>query len=744
MSAVAPSLNQDSSYGEAALASECQQIAQTPAGQGRRNQTLNAGAFKIGRLVGSGMLSEPRATSALLEAARANGYVTKRGGTFALAVVKAGLAAGKKVPRSASTSNRFERRRAARVAVSVGSSFTPSPQIIDIATARHAATAPTDFPAWTPPDDNGKPKFIATDAEEPPKYSNELRRHLYRRGGPAGVVVHAKVKLSGEHAWLAWYRVRDDRGALGWQQKKPEGYSVVPYIASIDPFDREMAGDVLWWPEGEKDADSLSSLGLLAFTFGGVGGGVPSGAADYVCGRDVVILADNDDQGRKHANDKAAAAHSVTKSVRVIWFPELPAKGDVSDWLQTGKTVDDLWAYADAAPLWSPPAEPTAPTIQNRGLIICSAADIEPEKVEWLWPGRAAVGKITLIGGTPGLGKSQIHAFMCAVVSTGGPWPCGEGRAPLGNSLVMSAEDGLRDTIVPRLIAAEADRSRIHIISGVLDERGRRTFNLKADIAELERHVAIIGDVRLIVVDPISAYMAGADGNGNTETREILEPIAEMADRLRVAVVCITHLNKGSSGGKQSALNRFVGSIAFTAAARAAFAVIEDADDESRRMFLQVKNNLGKPCRGLTFRIEQMLITGDILASRVSWDSEPVDVDVNAALAASEAGPDTGGRTNKDDATEFLRELLAGGAMSVKEIEAQAVAAGLLAESKPIGQNKAFREARSVLGIVPRRTGGLASGGQWTWALPPAGSANAKVPNDLRCPQGHLGTLAAS
>ncbi|MDA9457532.1 hypothetical protein XI07_15285 [Bradyrhizobium sp. CCBAU 11445] len=107
----------------------------------------------------------------------------------------------------------------------------------------------------------------------------------------------------------------------------------------------------------------------------------------------------------------------------------------------------------------------------------------------------------------------------------------------------------------------------------------------------------------MIIVDPISAYMGGSDGNGNVETREVLEPLADMANRLGIAAVAVTHLNKGGGGSKQSALNRFAGSVAFVAAARAAFAVIEDLDDDERRFLLQAKDNLGKKCKGLTFRL---------------------------------------------------------------------------------------------------------------------------------------------
>ena len=156
--------------------------------------------------------------------------------------------------------------------------------------------------------------------------------------------------------------------------------------------------------------------------------------------------------------------------------------------------------------------------------------------------------------------------------------------------------------------------------------------------------------VRLIIVDPISAYMGGSDGNGNVETREVLEPLADMANRLRIAVVAVTHLNKGGGGGNQSALNRFAGSIAFVAEARAAFAVIEDPEDDERRFLLQAKNNLGKKCKGLAFRLEQRLVGDDVMSSNVMFEGDHVSEWIDEALSASEnRGSKKGPSGGKED-----------------------------------------------------------------------------------------------
>ena len=345
-----------------------------------------------------------------------------------------------------------------------------------------------------------------------------------------------------------------------------------------------------------------------------------------------------------------------------------------------------------------------APT--DRKLVVQRASDVALEKIEWIWPGRIAVGKLTLIGGSPGLGKSQITTFLAATVSTGGDWPCAEGRAPVGSTILLSAEDGLQDTIVPRLQAAKANLMRVFVVASVAGKNGsaRRMFNLKDDLSLLESKISELETVRLVIIDPISAYMGGADGNGNVETRDILEPLSELAGRLRTAVVAVTHLNKGGGAAKQSALHRFVGSIAFAAAARTAFMVVKDADDEENRFFLHVKSNLGPRCPGLSFHSQQMDLEDGVTAPKIVWGTEHVSQSADDALAAAEGGSHE--HSAKNAAIEFLRVVLANGPVSVAEVQRQAVEAGLLQKGKLFGQSKPFRSARQALGIEPKRIGG--------------------------------------
>jgi putative DNA primase/helicase len=297
---------------------------------------------------------------------------------------------------------------------------------------------------------------------------------------------------------------------------------------------------------------------------------------------------------------------------------------------------------------------------------------------------------------------------VVAVVTTGGVWPCGQGRAPSGNAIILSAEDGAADTIVPRLMAAGADPSRVHVVSAVRDaDGGRRALNLMNDLALLEDLIETIGDVALIIVDPVSSYLGKTDSHKNSEVRGVLEPLSEMAERKRVAVLSVTHFSKGGQNTTTKALHRFIGSIAFTGAPRAAFAVIEDAEHEGRLLFLPVKNNLARAPQGLAFRLEQCPVGDEIVASRISWDLSPVAITAREALAADAAGSDN--RTATAEAVEILKGVLAEGRMPATEATRIARDHGITP--------KVLRSAREALRVTIERDG-FGPGSKSFWSLP--------------------------
>jgi putative DNA primase/helicase len=381
-------------------------------------------------------------------------------------------------------------------------------------------------------------------------------------------------------------------------------------------------------------------------------------------------------------------------------------------------------------------AEPNRKTA-NASLVIRRAADIEPEKIDWLWPGRIARGKHTCIAGEPGTGKSQLSIAIIAAITTGSEWPCGEGKARLGNVILLSAEDGAADTIRPRLDATGADLNRVHLISAVQDVDRRRTLNLQHDLDLLESKIAEIKDVALVVVDPISSYLGKTDSHKNSEVRSLLEPLSEMAERTRVAILSVTHFSKTGANTTTKALHRFIGSIAFTGAPRAAFAVVDDAEHDGRRLFLHAKNNLAPAPQGLAFRVEQCLVGDSFVASRIVWDGAPVAITANEALAADAAGSET--RTAIEEAMDWLRELLADSPLLATQVRSEADAAGLSWAT--------IKRAKKAAGVVAFRDGGTADKGRWLWRLPgtepPKGLKKAYLTHDLNVsPLGEIEPLS--
>jgi putative DNA primase/helicase len=371
-----------------------------------------------------------------------------------------------------------------------------------------------------------------------------------------------------------------------------------------------------------------------------------------------------------------------------------------------------------------PPPNDTSKAQKKSGLWMIRASDVTPKRVDAIWKDakggiRLARGEHTVAAGEPGLGKSQIVIAMAAAITTGGYWPCGEGRAPLGSVVILAAEDSIEHTIVPRLIAAGADLKRVHFVQAAVTEdgKGRRTFNFQADLAKLKLLVKDTPDAELVIIDPVTAYLGKIDSHKNTEVRGVLAPLGELAQECNVAIASVTHFTKGTGSASTKAIDRIIGSVAFIAAPRIGFTVIADPDDPNRRLFLHVKNNISRPPQGLAFRLEQRVVAsdekGDFVASCIAWEGEPVEKTADEALHADGNKE----QTAKVDAVEFLTDVLANGPVKVADIEREARAACLLGADQIIGQSKPFRSARKELGIVSYQPKGQKAGG-WFWALP--------------------------
>jgi putative DNA primase/helicase len=333
------------------------------------------------------------------------------------------------------------------------------------------------------------------------------------------------------------------------------------------------------------------------------------------------------------------------------------------------------------------------------------ASDVQQCPVDWLWRNRIARGKQTLIGGDPGVGKSQIVIDMIARITRGSSWPDG-GRAPLGNCMILSAEDKAKDTLCPRLDAAGADLSRVPIIQSVAEFDGkRRSFNLANDLELLARAVDKVGNVAMIMIDPVKAYLGGkVDSHRTTDVRAILEPLDRFADDHKVAIVCITHPPKAA---QSKAINSFTGSLAFAAAARMAFVAIDDPEDplSGLQMLLPVKNNIGPMAPGLAYRRIGCVTEKGIQTTHVVWDPKPVKISANDAMRAADGGG--GGKAARQEAEDFLKADLADGPKSALDLTETAKALGI--------SERTIDRVKKELRIKASKDGYQ---GQWQWTLP--------------------------
>lgn len=429
----------------------------------------------------------------------------------------------------------------------------------------------------------------------------------------------------------------------------------------------------------------------------------------------MVIIPDNDRPGRDHANQVATALCGIASSIKVVELPGVPEKGDLSDWLDQGGTKEKLAELVNAAPEWWPsPGDKQTPNTRIGSPIVVKLADVKAETITWLWPGRVASGKLTLLAGDPGLGKSLVSLDIAARVSTGTCWPdCTTGSAR-GGVVLLSAEDDPADTIRPRLDAAGADVSRISLIRAVewfdgdAGQRVTRSFSLERDAAALDEAIEQTPDCRLVIIDPISAYLGNTDSHKNADVRGLLTPLSELAQRRRVAVLAVTHLNKSAG----PAMYRSMGSLAFVAAARAVWAVVKDQEDSSKRLMLPIKNNLAADTSGLSYSV--VVPHG---APCLAWSDQPVTITVDDALAAGRDDDPRG--SERRDAKAWLGEVLGDGPMEAKEVKRQANAGG------PAWHT--VRRAKDDLHVNAYREG-FGPGAVWKWALP-------GPPEVQRCPQ---------
>jgi hypothetical protein len=339
---------------------------------------------------------------------------------------------------------------------------------------------------------------------------------------------------------------------------------------------------------------------------------------------------------------------------------------------------------------------------------LIAGPDIEYAATEWVWPDRIAHGKLTLLGGTPGSGKSTFAMNVIARVTAGEAWPCGEGVAPKG-AVLLIAPHGDPDVLMMRFLAAGGDQTRLHALRDVKDGSKARPFDPEKDLAALDPLIERITDLRLIAIDTVQV----PGGRGPAVARKadaLFQSLAALARRHKVAVLAITQqVGDDYLGGKPISF----GTLPLTAVG-AAFMVEAHPGDERRRVLLQVKNELSIDPGALVFRMLERRNQERPAEAAAEIEFQEARIVLTARTCAAQRT--RGFNSAKAEGIEFLDGLFADATdLSVREIEVEARAAGLLGAKQALSQCRALRDARVALGLVVIRTG-FGKDGAWVWA----------------------------
>lgn len=331
--------------------------------------------------------------------------------------------------------------------------------------------------------------------------------------------------------------------------------------------------------------------------------------------------------------------------------------------------------------------------------VVTSMSKIQAEPVEWFWQDRIPYGNLTIVAGNPGQGKSVLCIDLAARASTGRRMPfTPPSRDPI-SVLLLTAEDGLTNTVKPRLMAAKADMDRVFVLEGVRrNEDGAvvQLMSIPDEIPQLKEAIVRTG-ARLVIIDVLDVFLAdNVNSHENHSIRRALTPLKMLAEESSAGIVAICHLNK-NSGSRENPLYRVGGSIGNTGAARSVLLVAPDPEDQDSRVLAPVKANLSPMPKSLSFHLEQGV---DDHGVHIRWDGFS-DLTKDNLLVPPRAQA-------KDQAMAFLLMVLGDNPLPHEMVMKKANEQGI--------RERTLRRAADDLGIV--KTHIDPPGGYWQWSLP--------------------------
>lgn len=472
----------------------------------------------------------------------------------------------------------------------------------------------------------------------------------------------------------------DGRGGWIWSLK---GHRVVLYRLP-DVLRAVGTGAPIYVVDGEKDADAIARAGGTATCCPMGMGSFRRADTRALDGAGLVIVVADRDGGEGLKQARRVALDLVPRVLRVELVE--PAKGkDAHDHLTAGLSLEEF-VPVESPNLIEAGDEPTNPPTAPAPILL-RMSDVAVHPVEWLWPGYLPRGKQAVLDGDPGLGKSTMTLDLAARLTTASPMPDGFRPPDPVNVVLLNAEDGVADTMRPRLEAAGADLERVVVLDGVLRDGLAAVPSLPSDVGIVEDALQSVG-AALLIVDPLMAYLHEAVNSYNDQhVRKALHPLKLLAEKHGATILLVRHLNKGTGS---NAVYRGGGSIGIIGAARIGWLVARHPDDDNRRIMAITKSNLGGRPSSLAFRVATDASLG---CGRIIWEGS---ADYTAEQLLSGPGsPEE--RRERDEAAEFILAYLADGPQPATDVKKAGNEAGF--------NDRALDRARSRAGVTSKREG---------------------------------------